>query len=112
MVLVFYILTAMIRLAYFNVTEEERTKTEGGVRKFYTGLPVTSAALIFPLVLLLQYITPSDIAPVYFVTMLFTGLAFISKIQVRKPGMKGILIMVGIGVIEFALIMFGVLVRH
>ena len=51
--LVLYILAAMIRLAYFNVTEEERQKTEGGVRKFYTGLPVTSAALIFPAILLL-----------------------------------------------------------
>ena len=46
-VLVLYILAALIRLAYFNVTEEERQRTEGGVRKTYTGLPVTSAALIF-----------------------------------------------------------------
>ena len=51
-VLVLYILAALIRLAYFNVTEEERQRTEGGTRKVYTGLPVTSAALIFPIVLL------------------------------------------------------------
>ena len=31
--LVLYILAALIRLAYFNVTEEERQKTEGGTRK-------------------------------------------------------------------------------
>ena len=105
--LVLYILAAMIRLAYFNVTEEERQKTEGGVRKFYTGLPVTSAALIFPAILLLQYIIPWDITPLYFATILFTGLAILSRFQIRKPGLRGILIMIGIGAAEFALILLG-----
>ena len=59
--LVLYVLAAMIRLAYYNVTEEERQETESGARKEYLGLPVTSAALIFPFVLLLQYMTKADI---------------------------------------------------
>lgn len=110
-VLILYILAAMIRLAYFNVTEEERQKTEDGARKFYTGLPVTSASLIFPTVLLLQYIIPYDITPIYFVTALFTGIAFLSNFQIKKPGLRGILIMVFIGVVEFALILLGALLR-
>ena len=57
-VLILYILAALIRLAYFNVTEEERQRTEGGSRKTYTGLPVTTAALIFPTVMMLQYLLP------------------------------------------------------
>ena len=101
-VLILYILAAMIRLAYFNVTEEERQKTEGGARKFYTGLPVTSAALIFPTVLLVQYLTPRmDVTPFYFAAVLFTGFAFLAKFQLRKPGLRGILIMVAIGAAEF-----------
>ena len=36
---VLYALAAMIRLAYFNVTEEERQGTEGGSRKVFTGDP-------------------------------------------------------------------------
>ena len=112
LVLILYILAAMIRLAYFNVTEEERQKTEGGVRVFFTGLPVTSAALIFPLILLLQYIIPADITPVYFVIMLLTGLAFLSKFQIRKPGLRGILIMVGIGAVEFILMLIGRILLH
>lgn len=100
--LILYMLAAMIRLAYFNVTEEERQKAEGGARKFYTGLPVTSAALIFPTVLLIQYLTPKmDVTPFYFAAMLFTGLAFLMKFQLRKPGLRGILIMVAIGAAEF-----------
>ena len=51
---VLYTLAAMIRLAYFNVLEEERQKTEDGANKTYVGLPVTSAALIFPTILLIH----------------------------------------------------------
>ena len=97
----------LIRLAYFNVTEEERQKTEGGARKFYTGLPVTSASLIFPFVMLLQYVIPADITVVYFATAIITGFAFLSKMKIMKPGLKGILIMVGIGAIECVLVILG-----
>ena len=100
-ILILYILAALIRLAYFNVTEEERQKTEGGVRKYYVGVPVTAAALVFPTVQLIQYVTPVDITPVYFAVTIALALAFISRVQIPKPGLRGILIMVGIGAAEF-----------
>lgn len=99
-ILILYILAALIRLAYFNVTEEERQRTEGGKRKTYTGLPVTSAALIFPSVLLLRYILPIDISIVYVPVALLTAFLFLSKMEVPKPGLRGILIMIGVGVLE------------
>ncbi len=108
-VIILYILAAMIRLAYFNVTEEERQKTEGGVRKFYTGLPVTSAALIFPTVALIHYLLPWDITLIYFGVMCLTGIAFLARFNVRKPGLKAILVFIAIGAVEFALMM---LFRH
>ena len=104
--LVLYVLAALIRLAYYNVTEEERQQTESGSRKEYLGLPVTSAALVFPFVLMLQYLTKADITLAYMAVSLLTGALFISPISVRKPGMKGILIMVGIGAVEFFLLLF------
>jgi len=99
-ILVLYVLAAMIRLAYFNVTEEERQSTEGGVRKTYTGLPVTSAAIILPSVLLLSYVIPKDIAIVYFPVVLLMAVAFVSKFQIKKPQMKHIMVMVAIGAAE------------
>ena len=110
-VLILYILAAMIRLAWYNVTEEERQKTEDGVRKYYTGLPVTSAALIFPVILLLQYVIPADLTPMYFVTAVFCAIAFLSPVQIRKPGLRGVLILVGIGAAEFLLLLALILVR-
>lgn len=96
----FYILAALIRLAYFNVTEEERQKNEGGARKYYTGLPVTSAALIFPSVMLFRYVLPFDISLLYTIVMIITGFMFLGKFQLRKPKLKGILLLIFIGVLE------------
>ena len=100
-IMLLFILAALIRLAYFNVEEEERQKTETGTRKYYTGVPVTSAALVFPTVLLVQYISPKDVTLVYFAVMLLLGFLFLSKVKIPKPDLKGILIMVGIGLVEF-----------
>ena len=105
-VLVLYALAAMIRLAYFNVTEEERQKTEKGARKIYIGLPVTSAALIFPFVLLIQYIITQDVTVFYLVAALITGGLFLSKLHIKKFGTVGILVLIGIGLVECLIMIF------
>lgn len=105
MILALYILAALIRLAYFNVTEEERQRSEGGVRKAYTGLPVTSAALIFPSVMLIHYVLPMDISLLYFPVTLITGYLFLCKFQIPKLHLRGVLILVGIGVLECILLL-------
>ena len=99
-------LAALIRLAYFNVLESERKKRgETGANKDYKGLPVTSAAVVFPTVLLIQYLTPMDFSLVYFAFVLIAGILFISPFRVKKPGTKGILIMVGIGALDLLAIL-------
>ena len=103
---VFYALAAMIRLAYFNVLEEERQETETGVRKTYLGLPVTSAALVFPTILLIHIFCNADLTLLYFAFLIVIGFLFISKIQVKKPTLKGIIIMIAIGAIEAAALAF------
>ena len=104
-VLVFYVLAALIRLAYFNCLEAERRRGGGtGANKEYRGLPVTSAALIFPTVLLLQYITNIDITLSYFATVLITGVLFITPFKLKKPGTREILLMVLVGALELAAI--------
>ena len=47
-VLCCYVLAALIRLAYYNVTEDELLE-EGSGRDAYEGLPVTTATIMFPL---------------------------------------------------------------
>lgn len=101
-----YVLAALIRLAYFNVMEEERQKQTEEKRREYEGLPVTSACLIFPVIILIQYIVGDavDMSPVYVIVAAITGFLFISKIKIKKPGMRGIMIMVLIGAVLYGLI--------
>ncbi|MBO4903325.1 MAG: CDP-alcohol phosphatidyltransferase family protein [Lachnospiraceae bacterium] len=105
LILMLYVLVAMIRLAYFNVQEEKRQKEEGGVRKYYEGLPVTSASLIFPAIMLFQFLTPGDMTLLYFVALAVTGCLFVSKLKIKKPTMKGILICIAIGAVEFVILL-------
>ena len=103
-IMTIYALMALIRLAYFNVTEEERQNAETGSRKYYTGLPVTSASIIFPTILLINYLLLKfknvDLAPIYFVMLGVVAAAFVLNFQLRKPGLKAILAMVAIGAVE------------
>ena len=108
-----YTIMALIRLAYFNVTEEERQKSEEGSRKYYVGLPVTSAAIVFPTILLIIFLCSKfrgvDLSPIYFVILGVSALAFVLNFQLKKPGLRAILIMVGLGVIEAAIMFFAIL---
>ncbi len=85
-----YALCALIRLAWFNVDEEERQTREGGRRKVYLGLPVTAAALIFPLLFSLgwKYNWPLQfLAP--FVQLL-TAVAFLTPFRLKKPALPAV----------------------
>lgn len=100
-ILVIFPLCAIIRLAYFNVSEEERQKKTSEKRKVYEGLPVTSVALIFPLI----YSFRKDIGEEWFSelyggAMLLIALAFITRFRIKKPSMKTMLCFIGVGVLE------------
>ena len=102
LIALFYVLASMIRLAYFNATQEEREQEvrESGV-SHYTGLPLAAAALVFPIVLMLHYIPCFDLSIVYFVVMLILAVLYLGRFKIRKPGIKGLSILIGIGLVEF-----------
>ena len=82
---VLYIICAIIRLAYFNVDEIMRQKNENGSRKTYYGLPVTAAAMLFPLIYGLKDLRGAALLPVYQVALFAVAAAFILKFKIRKP---------------------------
>jgi len=111
-ILVLYILFAMIRLAYFNVTEEERQKTETGKRKYYLGMPVTLSAMFFPTVATLQYIIPVDLTWIYILTAVIVGILFVTPFKMKKPGFKEMFFMITVGTIEVAALIVTMIIRH
>ncbi len=108
-----YVLCGLIRLAYFNVTEETRQAKEGGRRTHFQGVPITTAAVVFPLVygvaeLLFSFGgIPAAIAPWLYPAFLFiTGTAFITPVRVRKPRGVGLAVLGVIGLCEFGFMLW------
>lgn len=88
----FYCLCAVIRLAFFNVLEAKRQASEGGATKVYRGLPVTSIAFILPLAFWLQFIIPELAFMILLhAILLVVGFLFILDFPLRKPGLKTII---------------------
>lgn len=106
-----YVLAALIRLAYFNVMEEKRQDQTDEVRHHYTGLPVTSAALIFPVSTVFVGVLRHNFQYFYAAVMLLVAGAFVSKIKVTKPGKVGKAAMVVVGAI-IACFIFYIRIRY
>lgn len=100
-----FILCALIRLAYFNITAEETQSDSLGDEKYYFGLPVTSTALIFPTFLLIRHFVSANITFVYYLLLIIVGILFILRFKLRKPTSKEIYIMIAVGAIEFAIVL-------
>ena len=96
-----FVLCALIRLAYFNITVEETQSDALGDKKHYFGLPVTSTALIFPTFLLIRWILDINMSYIYYILLIIVGVLFIIRFKLKKPGSAMIYLMVGIGAIEF-----------
>ena len=91
-----FVLGGVIRLGYFNVTEEERQQKTSEVRKYYQGMPITSAAGFLPLLFTFRNrIAALDInfAIVLNIFCAILGLLFVLDIPVAKAHKKGIIIM-------------------
>ena len=94
------VLGGVIRLGYFNVMEEERQRTTTELRKTYQGLPVTTVAIVLPLLYLGRLNVPSGIFPYVFQGfMILISVLFVLNINVKKLSVKGILILFTMGII-------------
>lgn len=110
-ILILFTLAAVIRLAYFNVMEEERqAKTEEN-RKTYEGLPVTSVALILPLFYSFRKDMGCLFPDLYAFLLFLISIAFITRFKLKKPKMKTMLLFIGIGTLEFIWLLFKYKIR-
>ena len=96
-ILALYVIAALIRLAYFTVTEEEREQTAGGPRRYYDGMPVTAMALLFPATYCICEVLRQQSAGVYTVLLFCAALAFVARIQVRKPSFRQLCALAAVG---------------
>lgn len=78
-------IAGIARLGYFNILVE---KVEGPI-EFYTGLPVTYTALVFPTVYAFSYIVSPEIFKIILlVSILSIAILNVVKIKIPKPKSK------------------------
>ncbi|MEA5039911.1 MAG: CDP-alcohol phosphatidyltransferase family protein [Clostridiaceae bacterium] len=100
--LIIYVLAGLTRLAYFNVTEELRQDQTDERRAEYEGLPITSAALVIPLIYgFNKFLTQRELILVYSAALICLSLAFLARIHFKKPHGWGVLMLVLAGMLEF-----------
>lgn len=100
---VFFVLCGVIRLAYFNML----TTTKKSSGKEFIGLPITASAIIIPAVYFISFLIKAKYNTIIFpVTLLITGILFISPFKLKKPTgrEKAMLSALGIIAIIIALI--------
>lgn len=96
LILALYGVASVIRLAYFNVTEEKRQQETEEVRQYYQGLPITSMAIILPFVYLIKKICGIHFLFVLNAVVVVVGVLFISDVKVKKPHNPALIILVAL----------------
>ena len=87
--------------------EEARQKVTKENRKEYEGLPVTSVALILPLLYSFKKEIGHDTFPIVYGIFLFViAIAFITRFKIKKPDMKAMLGFIGIGAVELIWLLY------
>lgn len=86
LVIGYYCVCSVIRLGFFNVLETRRQAGEDGANKYYHGLPITSMAIILPVVFLLQVFLPEVVFIIVLnFSLLIVGTLFIVDFKLKKP---------------------------
>lgn len=98
-------LCALIRLAYFNVDEEVRSSKTNEARHEYLGLPVTTSAIVVPIIYLLKNIVKNNFVYVYGVVLLMLSILFITKFKMFKLKNRGMIIMTILGIIILTMLL-------
>lgn len=103
-----YALCALIRLAWFNVDEEERQDATKGQRELYRGLPVTTVALFLPTLLGVARLLHWSLPVLGAALLAVMAVAFLTPFKLVKPHLTGKIIMILFGCAELVIVLMGV----
>ena len=84
-----FVLCALIRLAYFNVLEEDRQRETCEKRKSYLGVPVTTVAVFLPALYLMYDYHLCRRLLWYPILLICMGVGYLLPVEIKKPGIIG-----------------------
>ncbi|MGM9971697.1 MAG: CDP-alcohol phosphatidyltransferase family protein [Anaeroplasmataceae bacterium] len=125
-----FILFGMIRLSYYNVLELDKLsmneEIEDGVifeeedlteldknpkpkKSFFVGVPITTSAIVFPLLFCFKTILDAKVfAIIYCVLLVIVGILYVVKIKIPKPNFLATIILAVLGL---ALMLFLIVIN-
>lgn len=96
-VIAIYCVNSVIRLAFFNVMEAKNALVSEDGQKFYKGLPITSMAIVLPLVFMVQFFIPDWAFRIcLYLALLIVGILFVVDFKLKKPKNSTLVILVAI----------------
>ena len=96
-VIAIYCVNSVIRLAFFNVMEAKNALVSETGEKFYKGLPITSMAIVLPLVFMVQFFIPDWAFRIcLYVALLVVGILFVVDFKLKKPKNSTLAVLVAI----------------
>lgn len=103
-VIAIYCTNSVIRLAYFNVMEAKNALVSEDGEKFYKGLPITSMAIVLPLVFMVQFFIPDYAFRICLhAALLIVGILFVIDFKLKKPKNATLAVLVVIVAIALAI---------
>jgi len=76
--------------------EEKRQQETTEARKYYEGLPITTMAIILPILYLIKPCMGAYFVLVLHIVMLAVGFLLILRFQLKKPGNKVLAVIVAV----------------
>jgi len=114
--LILFILSGLIRLAYFDVRAiEKKYNPDAKIGNDYVGLPITCSSLLLPLLFAIKplyclFISDTSMLGYHIfvvVSMVLCAIAFVSPFRIKKPGKLGVVCLLTFGVLIFIAAIIG-----
>ena len=106
--IILYCVNSVVRLAYFNVMEAKNALVTETGEKYYRGLPITSMAIVLPLVFMVQFFVPDYIFRLcLFLALIIVGILFVVDFKLKKPNNATLAVLVAVvGVAVLIMLIF------
>ena len=106
--IILYCVNSVVRLAYFNVMEAKNALVTETGEKYYRGLPITSMAIVLPLVFMVQFFVPDYIFRLCLVlALIIVGILFVVDFKLKKPNNATLAVLVAVvGVAVLIMLIF------
>ena len=100
-----YVVASVVRLAFFNVMEMKGALVSEDGQRFYRGLPITSIAIVLPMVFLFQFFLSTEVFVIcLYLLLLIVGGLFVADFQLRKPTNKELAVLVAMVAVALSII--------